>query len=226
MNSMVWTLLITIVLCLIHLSGEKLGKIFDTTKHGAHSLGGGMAIAYVFLYLLPELELGDQVLGEPVHFIALAGFTGYYAAERWAALHKNSESTSFHLRLGMLAIYNWLIIYSLPEVVETGAGYALLFSVTLGLHLLSSDYNLRSLYRKRFQSYGRWVLFGALVLGFINDIFHEPVDPFVASIWTALLSGFVLSSVFRDEAPDFQTAKLSWFVLGVSSFASVSVFLN
>ena len=50
----------------------------------------------------------------------------------------------FRLRIALNLVYNRLIIYSLPDAVAEGLGYALLLSVTQALHILSTDYNLRS----------------------------------------------------------------------------------
>ncbi len=77
---MTWVLLITAVLVAVHLLATHIGRWLDAAEHAAHSFGGGMAVAYIFLNLLPELDKGHQVLGHAVHGIALAGFVGFAAA--------------------------------------------------------------------------------------------------------------------------------------------------
>lgn len=219
---MIWVFLITAVLVITHLASSHIGKRLDRAKHAAHSFGGGMAIAYVFLHLLPELEKGHRVFGHSVHLVALCGFILFYVAEHWAENHP-SPHVDFKFRILLHSIYNWLIIYSLPEAIEEGLGYALLLSITLTLHLLSSDYHLRSINPIQFHAWGRWALAAALVAGFITDIFQEPVIPQVADTWTALLSGFVLSNVFRNESPDHKTGQLVWFLAGALLYSAISM---
>jgi len=220
---MTWVLLITFALIAAHILSDRVGRSLDLAKHAAHSLGGGMAIAYVFLHLLPELERGQRMFGHAVHIVALAGFVFFYIAEHWMIQRGEGHAGGFRLRIALHSAYNWLIVYSLPEAVEQGIGYALLLSVTLALHMMSTDYHLRSRNPAEFQAWGRWVLVAALVAGYVTDIFQEPVVPAVADTWTALLSGFVLSNVFRDESPDHSTARLRWFLGGVAIYTCLSL---
>jgi len=57
----------------------------------------------------------------------------------------------------------------------------------------------------------------------VTDLFQEPVLPQVADTWTALLSGFVLSNVFRNESPDHKTARLGWFLVGALLYSLISL---
>ncbi len=221
---MTWVLLITAVLVAAHVFATHIGRRLDTVEPAAHSFGGGMAVAYIFLNLLPELEKGHEVLGHAVHGIALAGFIGFAGAEHWIHRHRKGSEAEFKLRIALQFCYNWLLIYMLPEAVEEGLGYALLLTVALGLHLISTDYALRSEYPREFQAWGRWVLAAGLITGYVNDIFHEPVDPYVADIWTALLAGFLLCNVFRDEAPD-PRSHFGWFLAGALLYGGLSLLL-
>ncbi len=218
-------LLITAVLAAAHVFAAHIGRRLDAAEHAAHCFGGGMAVAYIFLNLLPELDEGHKVLGHAVHGIALVGFVGFSAAEHW--IHRRGEGSAgkFKLRIALQCSYNWLLVYMLPEAVETGLGYALLLTTALGLHLISTDYSLRSEFPREFQSWGRWVLAAGLVAGYVTDLFYEPVDPYVADVWIALLAGFLLCNVFRDEAPDPSSSHFGWFIAGVLVFGGLSLWL-
>ncbi len=223
---MTWVTLITAMLIAVHLFAAQIGRRLDAAEHAAHSFGGGMAIAYVFLHLLSELEKGHEVLGHAVHGIALAGFVGFSAAEYW--IHRREEGATvgkLKLHIALQFIYNWLLIYMLPEAVDAGLGYAFLLAAALGLHLASTDYALRADFPREFQSWGRWVLAAGLAAGWVTDLFYEPVDPYVADTWTALLAGFLMCNVFRDEAPDPHNSRFGWFVAGVVLFGGLSLWL-
>ncbi len=181
-----------------------------------------MAVAYVFLQLMPELEKGHQVFGHAVHGIALAGFVGFSAAEHWI-YRMEGTSGRFKLHISLQCVYNWLLIYMLPEAVEAGYGAALLMAMTLSLHLFATDYALRTEFPREFQSWGRWALAAALLGGWITDLFYEPVDPYVADTCTALLAGFLLHNVFKDEAPDPRSSHFGWFFAGVVIYGVLSL---
>lgn len=219
---MIWVTLITALLIAVHLLSASIGRRLDTTGFSVRSLGGGMAVAYVFLHLLPELEKGHQVLGHAVHVVALAGFVGFSAAEHWT-YRMEGTSGRFKLHIFLQCVYNWLLIYMLPEAVEAGPGAASLMAVTLSLHLFATDYALRTEFPQEFQSWGRWALAAALLGGLITDIFYEPVDPYVADTCTALLAGFLLCNVFRDEAPEPSSSHLGWFIAGVVIYTILSL---
>ncbi len=226
---MTWVLLITVMLVAAHLFAARIGRRLDAAEHAAHSFGGGMAIAYVFLHLLPELEKGQKVLGHAVHGIALVGFVSFSAAEHWIHRRGAGEGAAggeFKLRIVLQCAYNWLLVYMLPEAVEAGIGYALLLAAALGLHLTSTDYSLRAEFPREFQSWGRWVLAGGLVAGYVTDLFYEAVDPYVADVLIALLAGFLLRNVFRDEAPDPRSSHFGWFVAGVVVYGGLSLLLH
>ncbi len=222
---MTWVLLITAALVAVHLFGSHIGRRLDAAERAVHSVGGGMAVAYIFLDLLPELDKGHKVLGHAVHVLALAGFVGFTAAEHWIHHRGEGDVGKLKLRIALQFSYNWLLIYMLPDAVKQGPGYALLLTVALGLHLISTDYALRCEFPREFHSWGRWVLAAGLVAGYVTDLFYEAVDPYVADTWTALLAGFLLCNVFRDEAPDPESSHFGWFIAGVVVFGGLAVFL-
>ncbi|WP_219412531.1 hypothetical protein [Pseudonocardia nigra] len=90
------------------------------------SFAGGLAVAYVFLHLLPEIAEGNEAIGEAlsdvlrptplldlgIFLVALAGFTAFYGLERLAQRGSAAgEPTAgvYWLHLGSFMIYNALI---------------------------------------------------------------------------------------------------------------------
>ena len=80
----------------VHLLAPRIRALPVVPRHAATSFGGGIAAAYVFLYLLPRLAEGNEavaaVLGEQVKvtplrdlavfLVALLGFFVFYTLER------------------------------------------------------------------------------------------------------------------------------------------------
>ncbi len=89
------TLVAAILLALIHLFAGKMHALHGIPRSRWLSAAGGVSIAFVFLHLLPELEEGQEVLGEAVelpllehsaYLAALVGLALFYGLERMATL--------------------------------------------------------------------------------------------------------------------------------------------
>lgn len=85
----------SVLLALVHLGVSGLHRLHQRRRSFWLSLGGGTAVAYVFLHLLPELqqhqdeveEAADAVLGwldRHVYLLALLGLSVFYGLERLA----------------------------------------------------------------------------------------------------------------------------------------------
>lgn len=95
----VWgALVLTAVLALLHLLAPRIRRLLFSSEAATGSFAGGLAVAYVFLHLLPELAEGNEAIGEAlsdvleptplldlaIFTVALAGFTAFYGLERLA----------------------------------------------------------------------------------------------------------------------------------------------
>lgn len=91
------------LLAMVHLGVSGLHRLSARPRRYALSLGGGTAVAYVFLHLLPELqqhqgeveEATDAVLGwldRHVYLLALLGLTLFYGLERLALRARRGRS--------------------------------------------------------------------------------------------------------------------------------------
>lgn len=89
-----WVALIaTVVLAGLHLVAPRIRRIPFMPEAATGSFGGGLAVAYIFLHLLPDIADGNEAVGEG----------------RW-------------LHLGSFMVYNGLIGYTMPLRFRTGVG--------------------------------------------------------------------------------------------------------
>ena len=214
------TLLVRIVFGSIHLFYDRLHRLLYREERIAISFGGGMAIAYIFLHLLPELEKGEQEAGSIIHFIALIGFLAFYGMQRFAwrvSKDKNSKSGDllFYIQLGFSCVYNFLLVYSIPELFEGNLIFVFLYIIAMGFHLLHNDYSLGEKHHHKFKSWGRYVLLGTVVAGLAIDIFAEPASELLGDVLTAILAGSLLFNVFQEELPEPEHTSFPWFLAGV-----------
>ena len=81
LRASVWgSFLITVVLAALHLAAPRIRRLPLVPERATGSFAGGLAVAYVFLHLLPELAEGNEAIGEalsdvvePTPLLDLAG---------------------------------------------------------------------------------------------------------------------------------------------------------
>lgn len=202
-----------------HLPGE--GKAFS-------SFSGGVAIAYVFLHMLPNLVEYNKPIGLfllknqwltpftelSIYIIALLGFLIYYGfelmAERYQALNQN-VSLVYRLHLGMFCLYNFLITYTMSLLALSSVTATFIFTFAMALHFVLTDRKFSRLYPNRFNRLGRFILMLALAIGWLCSAIFDPVNVLVAAFMVSFLAGSVLLNVFREELPAAGLISYYWF---------------
>lgn len=165
--------------------------------------------------------LRDQVHATPlldlaIFLVALAGFVLFYGLERLVRgtrgrgpERKASDPPAgvFYLHLGSFTVYNALITYTMPLRLRTGILFALLFSMAMGLHFVLTDRGLGDNYPHRFRRWGRYVLAGGLMSGWVLAALLAPTNTLVVSLLTAFLAGSVLLTCL-EELPSERRSSL------------------
>lgn len=231
-------LAISAVLAALHLAAPHLRRLPGAPERATGSFAGGLAVAYVFLHLLPEVAAGNEAVGEAladvvepgplfelaIFGVALAGFTAFYGLERLAdRTGRDGEPSAwtYRLHLGAFAGYNVLITYTMPLRLRTGVAFAALFAVAMGLHFVLTDRGLAQRYPRRFAARGRYVLAAALLAGWALAALFAPTSTLVVALLTALLGGSVLLNVFKEEVPDGRRSSFAWFLAGLVLYAGL-----
>lgn len=215
--------LAALLLVVAHLSAPAVRRSLSHRSASVGSFGGGMAAAYVFLHLLPELDKGHELLGRWVFLIPLVGFSIYYTVHR--VLHGPAFSSddavraSFVARLINLAVYNALVLYGGPGLGAEAGWAALPIALAILLHLAHLDLGVGEEFPGLFRLPARLVLAGACVLAYALLLLQaQPNEP-VSEILVAFLAGSVLFTVFHQEVPDAGRSRIGWFLAGILVFA-------
>jgi hypothetical protein len=242
--ALIGSLVITLALAGLHLAAPHIRKLPLVPEGVTGSFAGGLAVAYVFLHLLPELAEGNKAIGERledvievtplfdlgIFVVALTGFTVFYGLDRLATTRRNrgrpDSAAAYWVHLGAFAFYNTLITYTMGLRVETGYLFAILFAIAMGLHFVLTDRHLEEHYPRRFDSSGRVVLAGALLLGWLLSVVFAPTSTVVVAILTALLGGAVLLNVFREELPSNRGSSFPWFLAGMVLYSILLALLT
>lgn len=237
--SLVGSLLIAVTLAALHLLAPHVRRLPGVPERATSSFAGGVAVAYVFLHLLPELSEGNEAIGEAlgdrleatplldlaVFAVALAGFAAFYGLERLARRGGSGGAEAaapvFYLHLAAFFVYNALITYTMPLRLRTGIVFALLFSVAMALHFVLTDRGLVEHYPRRFTHRGRFLLALALLVGWVAVALFAPVSTLLVSLLTALLGGSILLNVFKEELPSERESSFAWFASGLALYAAL-----
>jgi zinc transporter ZupT len=230
-------------LAAVHVAAGTLHSPRDGRRSPWLSAGAGVAVAYVFVHILPELregqraieEEGGDVLGAFEHhvfLVALAGLLTFSGVEH-AVLQrrpggrggeKAADIHVFWAHVGVFAAYNGLIGFL---VVHREEGYGidlLIFTVAIGVHFLVNDYGLEEHHRHRYRRKGRWILSGAVLAGWTVALFVELSRPAIELIF-AFVAGAIVLNVLKEELPDQRQSRFAPFLGGCAVYTAFLLLL-
>lgn len=224
----------------IHVLAGRLRFLHRIPRSRWLSFSGGASIGYVFVQLLPELGEAQERLSEiavirwlehHAYLAALAGLVAFYGLERLAARSREpsrsdtaGETTAgvFWLHTVSFALYNGLAGYLLLHRPRTGWVPFGLYAIAMGLHFVVNDYGLREHHKARYDRYGRWILAGALLAGWLIAIAVAVSERLVAVLF-ALLAGGVILNVLKEELPSERESRFWAFAAGCACYAALAI---
>ncbi|MHA6347082.1 ZIP family metal transporter [Roseivivax sp. CAU 1761] len=234
---MTWiALAFALLFALVHIFIGRLHLLDRTPRSRWLSAAGGVAVAYVFLHILPELAEHREVLAETealpgflaepmVFLVALAGLVAFYGlsklAAHWRRRAEDPDSETegaFWLHLGSFAVYNLIVGYLLLHREETGLGSLLIFGAVMSLHFVTADFGLRHDHRHRYDSVARWILAGAVLGGWALGTAIEVPESGVAVLFAFLAGGMVLN-VLKEELPEERESSFLPFLKGTAGYS-------
>ncbi|MDP8315554.1 MAG: hypothetical protein RAP70_10870 [Candidatus Celaenobacter antarcticus] len=244
---MIWLqAIIVAVFVLIHLFAERFHLAKDVPRSAWLSFAGGIAVAYVFIHIFPELELAQRHISSQWEFIpfiehhaylvALLGLIVFYGLERGAKLSRSKQNfpirhtkttTStgvFWLHMTSFAIYNALISYLLVHREEQDLYGLIFFSIAMGLHFFVNDYALRQFHKDTYQKYGRWLLSAAIIVGWTIGLSMK-ISEAMTGVLFAFIAGGVILNVLKEELPEEKQSKFWPFALGAGVYTVLLLLL-
>jgi hypothetical protein len=224
--------LMAITLSLLLALGPQIRARLHSHAMAVSSFGGGVAIAYVFLILFPEVEESRELLGTSVYVITVLSLLVFFALElglsrlgfrQHAAPHDHHNTARFWFHIAIIWVYTWLVMFTVPEDAADNLVYVLAGSATIGVHLLYKDFVLRGHYERSIRAGGA-VHPGAGAdrrVGKPPDC--EPTDG-TLEIMIAILTGVLIQGVFQDELPPLERMSYRWLLIGVVIMGGLSLF--
>ncbi len=227
-------------LAVVHLVAGKLRFLGGIPRSVWLSSAGGVSVAYVFLYLLPELAEGQEQVRESVggvlgfaerhvYVLALLGLAVFYGLDRLALesrreRHEGGEGRTppgvFWIHMASFAFYNALIGYLLLHRQGDSLRGLGVYFVAMALHFVVNDYGLREHHQERYHRTGRWLLAGAVVAGWLLGAAVE-IPEAAVSLVVAFLAGGIILNVLKEELPDERRSRFGALALGMSAYAAL-----
>lgn len=228
----------TLFLVLFHYLSPWLANHLPDKGAAFVSFSGGVAVAYVFLHMLPNLVEYNKPIGAflishqwltpftelLIYIVALCGFLVYYGLDVVAERYQRKGSSYqlvYALHLAMFCLYNFLITYTMALRAYSSITATLLFTFAMALHFVLTDRKFCRRYPGSFDHKGRFILMCALFIGWLCSVVFDPVNVLVAALMVAFLAGSVLLNVFREELPTAGVLSYFWFVSGTVLIAAV-----
>lgn len=193
------------------------------------SFSGGMAAAYVFMHLMPEMHEARLTFSESIsqhlpyrgmaiYFVALVGFLSFYSLDRLHAhLRETAEAgqevRAFHLHLVGFAGYVALMSYLLVRKSESSLASTVLYAAAFAAHFLVLEHNLSEEHGADWKRTGRWVLAAMCLIGWGMGVSFELPDFFLALL-IAFVSGAVIMTSTVMELPSGKDGRFVPFSLG------------
>lgn len=208
-----------LILALVHLLGPRARRRYLARVEVWGPLSAGAITAYVFLQMLPSLDEGVDDLGLVVSVAVLVGFVAFYGAEH--VLAERPPRHLFAVRIAIGWLYSFLIVATMPALLEQRPAAAGVSIVAVALHVLQADNRLALADDEAFEAWGRYVLATGPLAAVIVDVVVAEPSPDVAALLAAFVSGSLLLNIFRDELGGQRLASFPLFLAGVGTYGGL-----
>ncbi len=226
---------------LIFLFGTKVHIIKIKHHRSLLSFAAGVAIAYVFVHLLPELSRASDVFIKTsgfksellasyhVYIAAMFGFIIFFGLNHMVKRSPKDESQNtrpliFHTHIIGFAVYVWLVTYLMLRGIGEELTSITLYAIAMGLHFCSIDHELYREHATIYSSYGRYILAIAALLGWAVGFFVELPKPIIITLLGVISGGIIVNSMLT-ELPRDQAGKFIPFLFGGIFYSALLLFL-
>lgn len=229
-----------LLLASVHLCIRYLRFIDGVPRSRFLSFAGGVAVAYVFLHILPELSEHKQTFAQElgvserqaeawVYLVAFIGLAAFYGIERAVKLSRKANSNDrvgaelLWLHVASFTLYNMLVGYLLVHREENSVRSLMLYTVSMSLHFVTTDYGMRHDQKEQYDLAGRWMIAGAVLVGWGVGMFTSLPEIAIGFLFAFLAGGIVLN-VLKEELPEERQSRFWPFALGGVFYALLLLF--
>ena len=218
---MLIAVLFSLILGVIHFWNEKIFFKKEVTKAKTMSFVAGASVAYVFLYLLPDLYKGVAHINQWIFIFILLGFSLVHLLEKYFYQHIKGEELLFRFKeihFFIFFLYYFVIGIVLVNFLELSIVKGLLLFVPILFYAAVSRVSFAEVHTHiREQKFFRILLALAALLGVLSaSAILE--NAFLYHILLAFIVGAFFYIVIMDFIPREAKGKPEYFLLGVSLY--------
>ncbi|PSL47025.1 uncharacterized protein DUF3270 [Salsuginibacillus halophilus] len=228
-----------LVFIIIHLLTNHLMPASRLQRLRWLSFSAGIAVSYVFVYVLPSLheeqaDFGEQreefVMESELYFIGLLGLLVFYGVQKLADhISRDEEGVKlegpfFWIQIAFFTVYNMLISYIVIAADVEGV-QAAFYSIAIGTHFIAVAHDLWREDARRYNRLGRFIMAGGIVVGWLSGMFIE-LSSFMLSIIFAFISGAMILNVLKVELPSEEDAHFPTFAMAAVGYTAIVMALK
>ena len=215
-----------------------IGRRFTVRiKRRWEALSAGVAMAYVFVNVLPELEEHRTIVAntaagalldaeKKIYLWALAGFVVFAGLGRVRAVRqirrdgRGGGRIVFWGTMAGWATYMLLIGYLLLHREDASLLSLGLFVFAMGLHIFMVDNELADRYEGLYEPWGRLLLVSCLLLGWAMGMADTLSESVTSRLFAFVVGGVIVTSA-HEELPVEENGRYGWFVGGAAAYATL-----
>ena len=236
------SLVAAILLAATFILGGHLEIGVKTHRRRWLSVAAGIATAYVFVHLLPEMVRAQDAFtkatagsGLPfperrVYTSALVGFVLLYGLENLVSRSRarrreekekeGKRDLVYRLHVGGFAGYGGLVSYLMVDEAGRGLPFLILYFVAMFLHFLGADHSLRREHGALYDRSGKWILGGAVLAGWVVGSLST-ISVTVLSTLQGFVGGGVVINSMIMELPKENGGRFWPFCAGAAGYALI-----
>ncbi|MAJ97307.1 MAG: hypothetical protein CMI56_01675 [Parcubacteria group bacterium] len=218
------------VLGIIHYWNEKF-VLTGSFRQLAVSFAAGTAVAYSFVFLLPDVSERADHFGSSLYIILLAGFVSVHVLEKFAYRHFHGDGEGWHFLHSMVHFWILFTYYTiigsvLYVMAQNDLAESVLFFIPLAFYAAVGLVSFEEVHTEvRYRLVFRWLLSGAALLGVFLAAFTSVNE---VSLYHALFA-FAVGGFFYitmiDVIPSRDRGSPLYFALGAILYTTVIIFI-
>jgi hypothetical protein len=230
-----------------YIFGGKFEAEFRSHRRGWLSAAGGVATAYVFVHLLPELYELQAVFTKAtsganlpfperrVYISALVGFVVMYGLDHLVSQTRDARringenaqkgGTVYWCHLGGFAVFSSLVSYLMVNEGNLGPLYLTLYVCAMSFHFLAICHSLRVEHGALYDRSGKWVLAAGVLAGWAMGSVGFLPEAFVATLMGFVGGGVVINSLIM-ELPKEKEGRFWPFFAGAIGYGLIVLLLT
>ncbi len=210
-------ILLGIILFFSHFYNHKIVSIWKKYSNKIASFVAGISVAYLFLYLFPELYEGVKFLNKTLFVYVLLGFILLHIVEKQIRQSRSIEKLRLKLKEEhsiVFFVYYFILGIILVELLNLNIVKGLLFFFIILFHSMVSSASLKEIHQKMIEKRIFKILLSvSTLLGILFGLFVK----FPQSVYFILIgfvAGALLYIVVRDVIPKESKSRLIYFIFG------------